>query len=1223
MESAAGKSVQLRGGPIGYVYAVPKTWLSSEEVGLLAAKSGDSDSAVLPLVAGLTVETGFVSNVAAVAGVRTTGLGGSGVTVKLVPTHYNPCAFVFHGGDAVRPSTMAPNLTKACETARAKFGYSPYSPLADESAETKGDKICDVLDLDPTSTALFLITTELFREAVYLCNAYLHYGGRDKVTVGEVEATRVPLYPLHVALPDFNRVNIEPFNDKHRSLGEGSVMPRAFYNDKLCRLLHGYILGPTAVALRVRNLDAVARGAAHLCFDENHEGVLLPNDVTFTAFETAQDKNGGGGSGFRGGAAGRGASGRRDGYDNGGGSSSSGFERRTASLMASDATLSIESMISASVYDDGVQDVRNWPLMEGRCEGTKTAEALGAYMARVAGLVGAMAFSSNSAIYMTEVDDAGSPDGKEGNAPPSFYRFYQFAAPHLAANPQTDREGRVLSSTRDRQSAPINGVNQEFTLDFLALACGFCPQLLARMLFYLERCDAGAAAYRHDADAAKYVANSIDSDLACELCDKTQRPHCAQTTVYRLRHRLPRFGNPSRGSIGLFGAMTNNYSDTDPLGSYAPFSSLKRTEGEAPRSVMQDTYRVTVERVMTELEKAGVLARGDPADVEPADAVIRDARSFIQTMNTVKQTAEREAAQLMHNLVENRDYKIREGLGEANHTLSIAIEPYSAGLCPLLAFLSRRSMLTVIQDMALSQCSVVMHGQQVEARNFRTQFQAVLRRRVLDMQNAGFLTSRNVTVTLADQTMAAPDSTKSQMEPPSEADGDLVRVNVEVFRELKVKNRVMFFGASATGSSEAARARMAGMAEAFQRPERRVDVLNGALGFAVKRFHANLFPKGGPQNGMSPNAQWFWSMLQRNQMPARMLNREDIETITYIKRYTDEYAAINYINAAPSCVGELAQFYLANIILKYCDHRHYFISSVAALTSTARRPKDASSVLQWLRGPIGCGADVERSARDFLGSLDSHPEAWTSTFSSTSLVRFSMNSRPLVVLGLSISKYQGTAGSARVFQAGNWGNLSGGKNVCPLMTFDRTRRYIMVCPRVGFVAENANTFTAGAKEKTLSEQARLIIAEGGAAPHVGIYLAALKSMGAHVRDMQLDDWTAVTEDNYIASLLCELNGKVEACGGGWSVEAATAVAREAEAAAASAADNDGGVTFDFDACADDAQPSAGFGAGFGGGHAAVSAQTAQQETLKRHAADGLFDLGPAPEKKPSLSIDML
>ncbi|AEI00234.1 major DNA-binding protein [Gallid alphaherpesvirus 3] len=1187
-----GKSVKITGGPIGYVYAAPTSSMPAEDLSIFAAKSNDCEDAILPLVSGLTVEADFMWNVAAVAGTKTTGLGSGSTTLKLVPTHYHPCVFVFHGGECIKPCTKAPNLTKACDLARGRFGYSTYSPPVATSFETTGEQICDNLGMNPQETMLYLVVTELFKEAVYLCNSYLHYGGTGVVSINGVDVRRIPLYPLHLVFPDFNRVASDPFSTKPRALGEGALMPKAFYNDSLCRLLHGYVLSTAAVGLRVRNVDAIARCAAHLSFDENHEGTLLPADTAFNAFTPIESASK---SQYK--------AGKKEGMELSGG----GYERRTASLMASDATLSIENVIATSVYEESIPDVKKWPLYCSPIGYTDRVEALSAYMARVAGLVGAMVFSSNSVIYMTEVGEASSADGKDtSTTAASFYRFFQIAAPHLASNPLIDRDGKPIPG--EDLSKATSASPSEYSLDYLILACGFCPQLLARFLFYLERCDGGSQACHHDLDTVKFVSSAMDADVPCDLCDKASRIYCAHTTIKRLEYRLPKFGYQMRGAMGLFGSMTNNYCDVNALGSYAPFSTLKRSEGETSRSVMQDTYKLTVERVMKALEKEGLLTCEDPADMTPADAIIRDGKSFMRALSTMANIIESEAGQLMRNLTEIREYNIREGLGDATHTLSLAIEPYSSGICPVLSFLSRRTIIAVVQDMALSQCSMIMHGQQVEARNFRTQFQAVLRRRVLDLQNAGFITSKNITVTLEDQQISVPDPSKSQHDPLAvHMEGDLVKVTFEIFREFKVKNKVMFVGGVSSTVSDATKSRLAGMIEAYQRPAKAMHVLNGPLGFALKRYHTQLFPNVKMPNGTTPNALWFWILLQRNQLPAGILSKDAEENTSFIKRFTNSYADMNYINISPTCFGELAQFYLANTILRYCSHKHFFINTISALVATSKRPRDPAMVLPWIEHILTQGSDVAPAAQQLLKNICDHKEAWCAAFSSTNLVGPIMASKPFVVIAVSISKYHGMAGSTKVFQSGNWGNIMGGRNVCSIMSFNRTHRFVMACPRVGFVSEQTG-FSSGLKETTLVDRARAVLSEECGAPHAAVYMIALKMVGDRVRQMELDDWMEITNDAYISSLIDELNKQVEGCEGGWSVDAAAILAKEmVDMSKALPLD---GPTFNYDALDENTERRA-------------DGPSILEPTLKRPCSD-VFDLEPVPEKRaPGLSVDML
>nr|ABU46139.1 UL29 protein [Anatid alphaherpesvirus 1] len=1191
----AGKTIQLKPGPIGYIYARDVKSLNVDIISMLSARSADSDVAILPLIRGLTVEPAFVSNVAAVGGSRTTGLGGNGITMKLVPTHYFPNVFVFHGGNCISPSSAAPNLTLACESARERFGFTSYTEQADATRETTGNDICTTIGVDPEKTIIYLVITAMFKELVYMCNTYLHYGGIERIDIDNTSVIKIPIYPIQLVMPDVNRLAPEPFNSKHRSIGEGFELPRAFYNTKLNRLLHGAVLGPLAVATRVRNIESVARGAAHLSMDEAHDGSVLPADITFTAYDQIVDKSYN--KSGRGQRAQQSASKENQNND--------GQERRLASVMSADLALTVDTLLSAAIHEDGATSIGEWPIMS--IEDTKLKqEALGAYMARCAALVCAMVFSTNSALYMSEVYDAGSPDAGKDSGQPSFYRFYQIAAPYLASNPQTDRDGRIIPETRDRQVNSVNGTGQDFGIDHLAMACGFSPQLLARILYYLERADSGQLVHKQELDIIKYVTGSMTADISCQLCNRDTRAVCSHTTLHRLRHRMPRFGMPIRGPIGVFGVVTSAYSDVDPLGNFAPYSALKKGDGEMARAVMQDTYRATAEKIMTELESMGLFDKENPLASAGLEAIVTDQQSFQATFTNIRQLIEREAEQLMRNLIDVRDYKIREGLTESSHTLSLSVDPYAIGICPVLSFLSKRSMLAVVQDLALSQCAYVFNGQQVDAKNFRNQFQPVLRRRFFDLMNGGFVSTRQSTVTLADSTLTAPDPTKSQTDTNcGEFDGELVRVTTEVIREMKIKNRVLFFG-STSNMSEAAKSRVAGLSEAYQRPDRRVDVLGGALGFALKQLHGVLFPKGMPIGDVSPNAQWFWTMLQRNQMPGKLLGPKDTELIRFVKRFSDEYAAMNYINVASTCVGDLAQFMLSNIILKYCDHRNYYINSITAIMATCRRPRDPSAVLHWIERPLADGNDVEKAAAEVLETVATRPHVWTTAYSSNNLVRAALTSRPFVVLGISISKYQGMAGSSRVFQAANWSNLTGGKGVCPLMNFDRTRRFMLACPRVAYVTVQQGGFNANARERTLAEQVRAIMKEGGVTPQATIFIAALKALGQRVQCMDRQDWLSLTDDEYLSELLDSMNTRTAEREGGWSVDAGMELAKEIEATSSTNIADEGDAVFDFGAC--DGDNTLNMQAGIG---------------QKRQCVDDLFDLPPCHEKKTALSVDML
>ncbi len=1187
-------TIKVPPGPLGYVYARACPSEGIELLALLSARSGDADVAVAPLVVGLTVESGFEANVAVVVGSRTTGLGGTAVSLKLTPSHYSSSVYVFHGGRHLDPSTQAPTLTRLCERARRHFGFSDYTPRpGDLKHETTGEALCERLGLDPDRALLYLVVTEGFKEAVCINNTFLHLGGSDKVTIGGAEVHRIPVYPLQLFMPDFSRVIAEPFNANHRSIGENFTYPLPFFNRPLNRLLFEAVVGPAAVALRCRNVDAVARAAAHLAFDENHEGAALPADITFTAFEASQGKT------------------PRGGRDGGGKGPAGGFEQRLASVMAGDAALALESIVSMAVFDEPPTDISAWPLCEGQDTAAARANAVGAYLARAAGLVGAMVFSTNSALHLTEVDDAGPADPKD-HSKPSFYRFFLVPGTHVAANPQVDREGHVVPGFEGRPTAPLVGGTQEFAGEHLAMLCGFSPALLAKMLFYLERCDGGVIVGRQEMDVFRYVADSNQTDVPCNLCTFDTRHACVHTTLMRLRARHPKFASAARGAIGVFGTMNSMYSDCDVLGNYAAFSALKRADGsETARTIMQETYRAATERVMAELETLQYVDQAVPTAMGRLETIITNREALHTVVNNVRQVVDREVEQLMRNLVEGRNFKFRDGLGEANHAMSLTLDPYACGPCPLLQLLGRRSNLAVYQDLALSQCHGVFAGQSVEGRNFRNQFQPVLRRRVMDMFNNGFLSAKTLTVALSEgAAICAPSLTAGQTAPAeSSFEGDVARVTLGFPKELRVKSRVLFAGASAN-ASEAAKARVASLQSAYQKPDKRVDILLGPLGFLLKQFHAAIFPNGKPPGSNQPNPQWFWTALQRNQLPARLLSREDIETIAFIKKFSLDYGAINFINLAPNNVSELAMYYMANQILRYCDHSTYFINTLTAIIAGSRRPPSVQAAAAW---SAQGGAGLEAGARALMDAVDAHPGAWTSMFASCNLLRPVMAARPMVVLGLSISKYYGMAGNDRVFQAGNWASLMGGKNACPLLIFDRTRKFVLACPRAGFVCA-ASSLGGGAHESSLCEQLRGIISEGGAAVASSVFVATVKSLGPRTQQLQIEDWLALLEDEYLSEEMMELTARaLERGNGEWSTDAALEVAHEAEALVSQL--GNAGEVFNFGdfGCEDDnATP-------FGGPGAPGPAFAGRKRAFH---GDDPFGEGP-PDKKGDLTLDML
>ncbi|QOD40121.1 ICP8 [Macropodid alphaherpesvirus 4] len=1173
-------------GPLGYIYlrTCPTEYLT--ELSLLSARSLDSDVAVAPLVGGLTVESSFKTNVATIIGTRTTGLNGTTMSLKLCPTHFRASVYIFHGGRHLTPSTNAPQLSKLCARASKQFGFSEYNPTAVEiNHETTSEELCNHVGLDPETTMLYLVVTEGFKEALYIGNAFLHIGGLEKIMIGDAEVYRIPIYLLQMFMPDFKRVITDPFNKNQRAIGENFNYPKPFYNRPLMQLLFNAVFGPTAVALRARNINEFICATAQLIFEENYEGATLSQDITFTALDGGPGKM------------------SRSGTSSSTNLGPGGLEQRLASVMAGDATLTLEAIMSTAVFDEPLTDITSWPLLADQTTSLARATAIGSYLGRGAGLVGAMVFSTNSALHLTEVDDTGPMDPKDATKQ-SFYRFFLVPGTYVAGNPQIDRDGRPIPGHERRTIAPLSGGNQEFKGEHLALLCGFSPALLAKMLYYLERCDSGVIVGRQEMDVVRYVSESQHTDVPCDLCTYETRHACVHTTLMRLRARHPKFSNTTRGALGVFGTMNSLYSDCEILGNYAAFSALKRADvQETSKTIMQETYRASVDRVLGELENLQYIDQSVPTSTGKLDSLITNQETFCTVVNNITQLVNNEVDQLVHNLIEGRNFKMKESLFDATHTMPLTLDPYACGPCPILQLLHHRSNLVVFQDLALSQCSGVFAEHSVEGRNFRNQFQSLLRKRVLNLFNNGFLVVKPLTLALEEDVIITAPSLLSGQEAPADVfEGDITRVSIDVPKELRIKSRVLFSNVGAT-ASEAARARVANLQTAYKKTDKRVDILLGPIGFLLKQFHPVIFPNGKPPGSTQPNPQWFWTALQRNQFPARLLSQPDIDTIVFVKKFSTEYNTNNFINLTPNNVSELALYYMANQILRHCDHSDFFINTLTAIISGSRRPPNPTAVASW--SPQG-GASLEHGVKSLAENIETYPGAWSSMFVGCNLLRSVMATRPMVVLGLSISKYHGMAGNDRVFQAGNWANLTGGKNVCPLLVFDRTRKFVLTCPRAGFLCPMSIT-GLGVHEHSLCDQLRAIILDGGATVASSIFTMVVKSLGPRTQQLQIEDWLALLGDDYLSEEMMDLNARtLERGNGEWTSEAALEVAQEAE------------TLLNQNTLAGDEM----FNFGDYGGEEAASSSLFSSSRKRPGAIEDLFE-GAPPDKKGELTLDML
>ncbi|AEB97321.1 single-stranded DNA-binding protein [Gallid alphaherpesvirus 1] len=1153
-------------GPIGYVYARPREEIDGKEWKILCAKSQDQPScAIAPLIRGLTVESDFKPNVAAVIGTKSSGVVGGNCTAILSPCHFSTTVYIFHGGECIPPTSFTPNLTKICEDARERFGFSslpPNGPVPN-AIETTGEEICKSLNMDPDKTMLYLVVAEPFCEAVYVCNTYIHYGSVETLYINSKLVTRIPIYPVQMYMPDIAlRLCRNPFDSNSRNIGEGCIYPTPLFNKALNRLIHGTTLGTQGQSLRTRDLEAVARGAAMLAFDGSFEGCVLTSDKTFT--ELAQNIQ-----------------------QTGPPKQNVEVERRAACSLAAELALATRLSVSCAPYpfDNGCGlPYEEWPLFCDCKTQMERVQALDRFSAELAGIVGAAIFSNNSPLYASEVVDGGAPEPGE-RASSGLTRFYLTCGLHLLGCPQVDYSGkRVWEGTCPSPLTPQNTF--EYDPEHLAYACGFSPELLSRIIFYLEKCSKQLST-RPNMNLIS-ISNSGKAPCTgavpeCRWCNDESRNHCIRYTMQRLRTRFPIPRTMRRSPIAVIGAVDGDYTDCDILGNFAPYSQLKRAgDGEPAKAVMNDTYRGIGWRVFQYLVSEGLINKDTGEDTHNISSLAELKTVFEKIQNFVGS----ECSKFISALSGVRAYHYKEHLSSIVHTFGITLNPYSSAYCPVLSLLCAQTRSILFQDLILSQIHGTFDTRQPESKMFRSSAMPALRSAFNGMLDKGFLSGKYEPFSISVPCVNAPDTMRPNTEQAiAQYEYSLSRGQVLKLKEFKVKNRVVFNGSSESGSN---RGRLQGMADAFLKPgTKTINILGGPLGFILKRDHANLF-------GKDMNAFRFWNLILTGNMPKRRLSPEHITYLEFIRKTSKVYGEGNFIKCSPTTLLELANFMLANKVLEFCDHgemagrAQYYISTPSMIITTSIKPtsEGKESFARAQLGDTGAHQSEERHEE-----VSDYCISGSSTSNSCRVV---LSSKPIVMLGIMISKYVGQQNSTTVFQSGNWGSLignSGSQSVNSALTNDPVRKFALACKRVGTILSSGQV-ASGFQENTIASQVRSLIDAGGSP--TSIYTAVLRVLGEGMKDITAETWMAITDDKYLVDILVELHEDISGSQNGWSVATAQSMLSELEGK---------------DTCPENA------------GEMLVWADEDEDTNTGDISED--IELGAPSAKKPSLSADIL
>ncbi|AAO12351.1 major DNA binding protein [Porcine lymphotropic herpesvirus 2] len=172
-------------GPCGYVYIYPKEHFCYDEVALLGDNYEHSKVFSLPLLCGLTVEDGFVTNVKAVHQKLDM------TTVSLRLTSFHRQVFVFHNADWFPPIFRGPGLDKICQDARKLFGYSEFTK--NEQRNINPSDLCPP-QMGSDSCVMAVVITEGFKQRLYFGKLVALKSHIQSVIINKTEVFRIPLY---------------------------------------------------------------------------------------------------------------------------------------------------------------------------------------------------------------------------------------------------------------------------------------------------------------------------------------------------------------------------------------------------------------------------------------------------------------------------------------------------------------------------------------------------------------------------------------------------------------------------------------------------------------------------------------------------------------------------------------------------------------------------------------------------------------------------------------------------------------------------------------------------------------------------------------------------------------------------------------------------------------------------------------------------------------------
>lgn len=866
---------------------------------------------------------------------------------------------IFQGSEFFTPIFAGPGLVDLCERAATVFGYSKWKPKNEEPS------------LPPScspDTVLSLLGLNWDRP---IAGVVVSHGFKERLYSGSLVWLPCQAKMVKVGACDAIKV---PLFDRELFPEDKQATLEHLYVPELSKYLYYSLFLNIAQSLRLKNIDVLISAMEDQFLKDQYKVSKLAQFKEYPcSLVNSQDPVVG------------------------------------MVIDASVAELALSygmSFLEAPQESSTIMNYSGWHLFS-ECETVEDrCGALEEFIAKLAVHVHAQIFSLNSILYLNRIGKVNS-QGVQKEAVSFNSYFIHGGLGHLS-------EISVLENGTRRSPAP--GSEQpkaelgNYGVLHLAYAASFCPQALARICYYLQFAQHQkiSAAYRQ---SLKHYLCSAANTAACDLCGGGWPAVCIHTLKFRLDDRFPQVTVNSKREPYIVTGVSGSFNDLGILGNFASFRD-KDEEAQAEDG-QRYTYWKLMQRVLERLQEIGVDATGECQS-------IKDIKSFLKTFRAIDNLVDSEAVAFTNSMVKN-NVNFKETIKGIHHVLQFSCNVNWLPPCSIFTKLFYRSLLTVIQDIALPICAIYEQENPslgtVPSEWLRLHFQTLWTNFKSACFDKGVLTGTDIKVSHNDPQMhstaggASCDFFDVDNCDPSRAFVSqrvqlrIARPMITIPKTIKMKNRIIF---SNSGASEV-------IQSSFLRVTKKEHyIVNGPYINFLHAYHKALFPN------CKISAIYLWnSIADTKQIPLLPgVEEADMkEIVNYVNNNSIISDESNVLDITPHNLKDYALHRLNNAILRSCGQTQFYASTFHSLVPVIQR----FSALDY---PHALGAAKFKTLEEFM-EMGKNKTAITVITSQKQSVFETGKQRPVITVPMVVNKYSGINGNAQIFQCANIGYFSG------------------------------------------------------------------------------------------------------------------------------------------------------------------------------------------------------